>query len=74
MVNNTDEANNNMKKFLKYCLIIFIITSVESFAKENFFNEAKNLFDKGRYEESKFLFPVVFTAISDKTTSTLVPK
>ena len=45
-----------MKKFLKYCLIFFIITSVESFAKENFFNEAKHLFDKGKYEESKFLF------------------
>ena len=44
-----------MNKFLKYFLIIYIITSVESFAKENFFNEAKNLFDKGKYEESKFL-------------------
>ena len=45
-----------MNKFLKYLLIIFVITSFESFAKENFFNEAKNLFDKGKYEESKFLF------------------
>ena len=45
-----------MNKFLKYILIIFVITSFESFAKENFFNEAKNLFDKGKYEESKFLF------------------
>ena len=45
-----------MSKFLKYILIIFVITSFESFAKENFFNEAKNLFDKGKYEESKFLF------------------
>ena len=45
-----------MDKFLKYLLIIFVITSSESFAKENFFNEAKNLFDNGKYEESKFLF------------------
>ena len=45
-----------MNKFLKYLLIIFVITSFESFAKENFFNEAKNLFDRGKYEESKFLF------------------
>jgi tetratricopeptide (TPR) repeat protein len=45
-----------MNKFLKYLLIIFVITSFESFAEENFFNEAKNLFDKGKYEESKFLF------------------
>ena len=45
-----------MNKFLKYILIIFVITSFETFAKENFFNEAKNLFDKGKYEESKFLF------------------
>ena len=45
-----------MNKFLKYILFIFVITSFETFAKENFFNEAKNLFDKGKYEESKFLF------------------
>ena len=45
-----------MNKFLKYILIIFVITSFETFAKENFFNDAKNLFDKGKYEESKFLF------------------
>ena len=49
------KLKNNMKQFLKYLLIIFIITSVKSFAKENFFNEAKNLFDEGKYEESKFL-------------------
>ncbi len=45
-----------MNKFLKYLLIIFVVTSSETFAKENFFNEAKSLFDKGKYEESKFLF------------------
>jgi len=45
-----------MNKFLKYFLIVFLITSFESFAKENFFNEAKNLFDKGKFEKSKLLF------------------
>ena len=45
-----------MSKFLKYILIFFAITSFEAFAQENFFNEAKNLFDKGKYEKSKFLF------------------
>ena len=45
-----------MNKYLKYLLIIFVIISSETFAKENFFNEAKNLFDNEKYEESKFLF------------------
>jgi len=44
-----------MNKLLKYFLIILIFGSVEAFAIENFFDEAKNLFDKGKYEESKFL-------------------
>ena len=44
-----------MNKLLKYFLIILIFGSVEAFATENFFDEAKNLFDKGKYEESKFL-------------------
>ena len=44
-----------MNKLLKYYLIILIFGSVEAFAIENFFDEAKNLFDKGKYEESKFL-------------------
>ena len=44
-----------MKIFIKYFLIIFFVTSTEIFAKEDFFNEAKNLFDQGKYDESKFL-------------------
>ena len=44
-----------MNKLLKYFLIILIFGSIEAFAIENFFDEAKNLFDKGKYEESKFL-------------------
>ena len=44
-----------MKIFIKYFLIIFFVTSTEIFAKEDFFNEAKNLFDQGKYDEAKFL-------------------
>ena len=45
-----------MQKIIKYLLIIFIFLNFKSFAKENFFQEAKVLFDKGKIEESKFLF------------------
>ena len=42
--------------------IIFVISILcltlinSSYSKENFFDEAKKLFDKEKYEESKFLF------------------
>ena len=45
-----------MQKIIKYFLIIFISLTINVFAKENFFQEAKVLFDKGKIEESKFLF------------------
>ena len=45
-----------MQKIIKYLLIIFIFLNFKAFAKENFFQEAKVLFDKGKIEESKFLF------------------
>ena len=45
-----------MQKIIKYFLIIFILLNFKAFAKENFFQEAKVLFDKGKIEESKFLF------------------
>ncbi len=45
-----------MQKIIKYLLIIFVLLNFKAFAKENFFQEAKNLFDKGKIEESKFLF------------------
>ena len=45
-----------MQKIIKYLLIIFIFLNFKTFAKENFFQEAKVLFDKGKIEESKFLF------------------
>jgi len=46
--------------FNKLKLIIGIILFLSFFnltiAKENFFNDAKNKFEKNKYEESKFLF------------------
>ena len=41
---------------MKYILIIFLLLNFKTFAKENFFQEAKVLFDKGKIQESKFLF------------------
>ena len=44
---------------MKYLILIFIFISFSLFAKaneNNFFKEAKDLFDKEKYEDSKFLF------------------
>ena len=44
---------------MKYIILIFIFISFSLFAKaneNNFFKEAKDLFDKKKYEDSKFLF------------------
>ena len=58
-----------MKKIIKYFLIIFILFNSQAFAKENFFLEAKDLFDKGKIEESKFLFQrnIVFNPKDSKS-------
>ena len=45
-----------MQKIIKYFLIIFLSLTSNVFAKENFFQEAKILFEQGKIEESKFLF------------------
>ena len=45
-----------MTKIHKFALIIFIIITTQAISKEDFFNDAKSLFDKGKIEESKFLF------------------
>ena len=45
-----------MIKFYKFTLLIFLILSTQAIGKEDFFNEAKILFDSGKIEESKFLF------------------
>ena len=44
---------------MKYLILIFTFISFSLFAKaneNNFFEEAKDLFDKKKYEDSKFLF------------------
>ena len=47
-----------MLKYLYLILFAIIITNLNNVltAKENFFNEAKNMYDKKKLEESKFLF------------------
>ena len=45
-----------MRLIIKFNLILLLLLNTSSIAKENFFNEAKNLFDKKKYEDSKFLF------------------
>ena len=49
------KLKNKMTKLFKYVLIIFFLLNSHSFAKEDFFAEAKNLFDIEKYEESNFL-------------------
>ena len=58
-----------MQKIIKYFLIIFISLTINVFAKENFFQEAKKLFDKGKIQESKFLFQrnIVFNPKDSKS-------
>ena len=58
-----------MHKIIKYFLIIFISLTINVFAKENFFQEAKVLFDQGKIEESKFLFQrnIVFNPKDSKS-------
>ena len=58
-----------MQKIMKYFLIIFILFNFKAFAKENFFKEAKILFEEGKIEESKFLFQrnIVFNPKDSKS-------
>ena len=58
-----------MEKIIKYFLIIFILLNFKAFAKENFFQEAKILFEEGKIEESKFLFQrnIVFNPKDSKS-------
>ena len=45
-----------MKKLFISILLLCIFTSTKIYAKENFFDEAKNKYDKKQLEDSKFLF------------------
>ena len=58
-----------MGKIIKYLLIIFVFLNFKVEAKENFFHEAKTLFDKGKIKESKFLFQrnIVFNPKDSKS-------
>ena len=58
-----------MQKTIKYFLIIFILFNFQALAKENFFQEAKILFEEGKIEESKFLFQrnIVFNPKDSKS-------
>ena len=58
-----------MQKIIKYFLIIFILSNFKAFAKENFFQEAKILFEEGKIKESKFLFQrnIVFNPKDSKS-------
>ena len=58
-----------MNKLIKYFLIIFILSTFSSTAEENFFEKAKNLFDQGKIDESKFLFQrnIVFNPKDSKS-------
>ena len=45
-----------MTKLFKFTLLTLIILTSNIIAKENFFDEAKILYNEGKFEESKFLF------------------
>ena len=45
-----------MKKLFISTLLLFIFFNIEGYAKENFFDEAKNKYDEKKLEDSKFLF------------------
>ena len=45
-----------MKKLFVSILLLCIFISTEVYAKENFFDEAKNKYDKKKLEDSKFRF------------------
>ena len=45
-----------MKKLLFFLIISLSLFGTKVSSSENFFNNAKNLYDQGKMEESKFLF------------------
>ena len=58
-----------MNNLFKFTLLILITISTHTIGNESFFSEAKNLFDKGKIEESKFLFQrnIVFNPKDSKS-------
>ena len=45
-----------MKLIIKIIAIFFFVLTVLTSANENYFIKGKELYDKGKYEEAKFLF------------------
>ena len=58
-----------MNNLFKFTILILLTISTQAVGNENFFSEAKNLFDKGKIEESKFLFQrnIVFNPKDSKS-------
>jgi len=58
-----------MNNLFKFTVLILLTISTQAVGNENFFSEAKNLFDKGKIEESKFLFQrnIVFNPKDSKS-------
>ena len=58
-----------MNLFLKFIALIIVMFFSTSIANENFFNEAKILYEKEKYNESKFLFQrnIVFNPKDSKS-------
>ena len=58
-----------MNNLFKFTVLILLTISAQAASNENFFSEAKNLFDKGKIEESKFLFQrnIVFNPKDSKS-------
>ena len=45
-----------MQKLIYYILLFYLFFNIEVNAKENFFDKAKTLYEKEKFEDSKFLF------------------
>ena len=58
-----------MNLFLKFIALIIVMFFSTSIANENFFNEAKILYEEEKYDESKFLFQrnIVFNPKDSKS-------
>ena len=47
---------NFNEKIIYFNILLFLFFNIEGYAKENFFDEAKNKYDEKKLEDSKFLF------------------
>ena len=58
-----------MNLFLKFIVLIIVMSFSTSIANDNFFNEAKILYEEEKYDESKFLFQrnIVFNPKDSKS-------